>query len=89
MTFYERLAVAQKAQGHIFWRGALRCMGVWDRQKRACVWLEEALSAVDKTGERIYAAELPRLQGALLLQSGARGTAAGEVNPHAEVAEAC
>src|SRR5439155_4778142 len=59
--------------------------------------LAEALTVVDKTGERFYAAELYRLKGELSLQSGVRGPESQNPNTqhptpstHAEAeAEAC
>ena len=51
--------------------------------------LAEALTAVHKTGERLYEAELYRLQGELLLQSGGQGLESGVSNPQAAAAETC
>ncbi|HKA52848.1 MAG TPA: adenylate/guanylate cyclase domain-containing protein [Candidatus Binatia bacterium] len=57
--------------------------------------LAEALAIVDKTGERLYEAELYRVKGELVLQSGVRSPKLPAPNtrhlaPHAEVgAEAC
>jgi adenylate cyclase len=49
----------------------------------------EALASVEETGERFYAAELYRLQGELLLQSGGQGPESGSFTLHAAEAEAC
>ena len=49
----------------------------------------EALVTVKETGERFYAAELYRLQGELLLQSGAQGPKSGNVTRQAAEAETC
>ncbi|MBI3800895.1 MAG: AAA family ATPase, partial [Deltaproteobacteria bacterium] len=59
--------------------------------------LAEALATVDKTGERFYEAELYRLKGKLVLQSGVRGPASENPNtqhpapstPAEAEAEAC
>jgi class 3 adenylate cyclase/predicted ATPase len=48
----------------------------------------EALEAVCKTGERFYEAELYRLKGTLILESGVRGPASGSSSPQTD-AEAC
>ena len=60
-------------QGQSYGRIILPCwprrMGKWDRQRRADV-LAEALAVVDKTGERVYEAELYRLQGELTAARG-------------------
>jgi predicted ATPase len=50
--------------------------------------LAEALTVVNKTGERFFEAELYRLKGQLVLQSGVRGPACEMPNPQLE-AEAC
>jgi predicted ATPase len=47
----------------------------------------EALATVEETGERFYAAELYRLKGELLLQSGVQGPEAGSVTRQAAEAE--
>jgi class 3 adenylate cyclase/predicted ATPase len=58
--------------------------------------LAEAVAVVEKTGEHLSDAELARLQGELLLQSGVQGLASSVSSahitfpiPHAEEAEAC
>src|SRR5262249_52571980 len=49
--------------------------------------LAEALAAVEKIGERWWEAELYRLKGELLLQSGDQGLESGVSNPPSEAAE--
>jgi TOMM system kinase/cyclase fusion protein len=51
--------------------------------------LAEALAAVEKTGERWCEAELYRLKGELLLQSGGQVRESGVSNPQSETAEIC
>ena len=51
--------------------------------------LAEALAAANDTGERRWDAELPRLKGELLLQSGVRGPESGVSTPHFAEVEAC
>ena len=57
--------------------------------------LAEAMTVADKTGERFYEAELYRLKGKLVLQSGVRGPASEVINPQSPTphpqtkAEAC
>ncbi len=48
--------------------------------------LAEALAAVEKTGERWWEAELYRLKGELLLQSGGQSLESGVSNPQSAVA---
>ena len=51
--------------------------------------MAEALAAVHTTGERWWEAELHRLQGELLLQSGVQRPESSVFTPHAAEAEAC
>jgi predicted ATPase len=51
--------------------------------------LVEALAVTSDTEERRWEAELHRLKGELLLQSGGRGPQSGVSTPHAAEAEAC
>src|SRR5262249_22076721 len=51
--------------------------------------LAEALVAVEKTGERWWEAELYRLKGELLLQSGGQSLESGASNPPSAVATTC
>ena len=60
-------ATGAELTGRIFLPCWLRCMGKRGRQRKGSAVLAEALALVDKTGERIYEAELYRLKGELLL----------------------
>jgi predicted ATPase len=51
--------------------------------------LAEALAAVEKTGERWWEAELYRLKGELLLQSGGQSLEPGVTHPQSATAETC
>jgi predicted ATPase len=63
--------------------------GQMDRPAEGLPVLTEALAHAHPTGERFYEAELHRLQGELLLQSGVRAPKSGGSTPHVEEAEAC
>jgi TOMM system kinase/cyclase fusion protein len=63
--------------------------GQMDRPAEGLPVLTEALAHAHPTGERFYEAELHRLQGELLLQSGVRAPKSGGSPPHVEEAEAC
>jgi hypothetical protein len=59
-------------------------MGTWGRPKWDWLWLTESLTLVEKTGERVYEAELYRLKGELLLRQNT-----GRSEAHATPLAAC
>jgi predicted ATPase len=63
--------------------------GQMDRPAEGLAVLTEALAHAHPTEERFYEAELHRLQGELLLQSGVRAPKSRGSTPHVEEAEAC